>query len=59
MAPHAMGDATKNEINTRITKSLDSNDVMPVTEAPSTFRMPISLMRFSAEKQALPSFAHS
>src|SRR3954464_14628617 len=55
MAHHASGDAINKAITTNFKKSFDSSVVMLVTEAPSTLRTPISLMRFSAMYVAKPN----
>src|SRR6476469_10757984 len=55
MAHHASCDAMINEIITSLKKSLESKVVMLCTEAPSTRRTPISLMRFCAIYAARPN----
>ncbi len=42
-------------MNTIRMKSLDNNATIPATEAPSTFRMPISFIRCSAAKAESPN----
>src|ERR1700722_17958751 len=44
--------ATDREIPTMTTKSLDNNCQIPNTDAPSTFLIPISLIRCSVTKEA-------
>jgi len=48
IAHHAAGVATINATKTNFRKSFESKALMPATDAPSTFRTPISFMRFSA-----------
>src|SRR4030095_16881915 len=48
MAQYATGEAIMIEMITSFTKSFDSIAVIPLTLAPSTLRMPISLLRCSA-----------
>ncbi|MNY72025.1 hypothetical protein D3C86_2104850 [compost metagenome] len=55
MASQAMGDAITMAIRISFMKSLDSNVVMLRTVAPSTFRMPISLVRCSVVNDVKPS----
>ncbi len=49
-----MGEAMKMANSTNNRKSLDSNAVMLATEAPSTLRIPISLVRDSTVNVAKP-----
>ena len=48
IAHQATGDAITSEMTTSFKKSFESNVVIVSTDAPSTFRTPTSLMRFSA-----------
>ena len=50
-----MGIAINTANSTNLIKSLDNNATNWPTDAPSTFRIPISLVRRSAEKAANPS----
>ena len=45
MANHAIGEAISNAINTSFTKSFESSAAIPVVDAPSTLRTPISFLR--------------
>ena len=55
IAHHATGDAITSEMTTSFRKSFESNVVIVSTDAPSTFRTPTSLMRFSAMYVASPN----
>src|SRR5438128_2649731 len=48
MLHHASGKAMREEMRTRRIKSFESRAMRPCTDAPSTLRMPISLVRLSA-----------
>ncbi len=54
-ATHASGIDIINEIKISFKKSADKTDTMLLTDAPSTFRMPISLILFSADKTDNPN----
>lgn len=54
MTSQAIGEAIIKATNTGFIKSLDNNVVTPDTEAPNTFRIPISLFRLAAVKEAKP-----
>jgi len=49
-----MGDAIRIDKRINLIKSFESKDVIPKTDAPSTLRMPISLVRCSAVNVASP-----
>src|SRR5579871_4355861 len=55
MNHHAIGVDIKNERTTNNTNSFDNNFQRLNTEAPSTFRTPISLVRCSAINDANPN----
>ena len=55
MANHANGNAINDDSITSFKNSADNIFIIPVTEAPNTLRMPISLMRFSIVKDASPA----
>src|SRR6516164_7416808 len=49
------GTEIRKDMITRLTNSLDNNRQRLKTEAPNTLRIPISLIRFSAVKEAMPN----
>lgn len=49
-----MGDATTIAITTSLMKSAESNAVILVADAPSTLRMPISLVRCTVSSDIKP-----
>src|SRR3546814_3129000 len=55
MAHQAMGDAMTTATSTNFIKSVDNIATMPDTDAPSTLRMPISLVRWKAVNAANPN----
>src|SRR5690606_31870239 len=55
IAHQAMGEAMTTATNTSLTKSIDSIDTISDTDAPSTLRMPISLVRWKAISVANPN----
>jgi hypothetical protein len=55
MKYHASGAATKKDMLTSVRKSLDKRETIPVVLAPSTFRMPISLVRCSTLNVVRPN----
>jgi hypothetical protein len=55
MKYHASGDAMINAIITSFKKSLDNKLMMFEIEAPNTFRIPISFVRFIAANAARPN----
>jgi hypothetical protein len=55
MAYHATGIARRNDAPTRIKKFFVSRKTIFLTEAPNTFLMPISFVRWSDEKAARPN----
>ena len=55
MDHQAIGAAIRNAINTRRRKSFEIKKVIPVTDAPSTLRTPISLILVSAIYVARPN----
>ena len=54
MTIHASGQAIRLASKTSLTNSFESNPVTLAIDAPKTFRIPISLVRNRAEKEARP-----
>ncbi len=52
---HARGDAINSAIAISFTKSFDNKLMILVTDAPNTFLIPISLVRFTAARVAKPN----
>src|ERR1700741_1289709 len=52
---HDIGAAIINAITTSFKKSLDKSFIIVVNDAPNTFLIPISLVRFSADNAANPN----
>jgi hypothetical protein len=55
VAIHASGIDIINEIKINFKKSVDRMDTMLLTDAPNALRMPISFVRFSADKTDNPN----
>ena len=55
MSNHATGKAIKPAIITSFKKSFESNETMPDTDEPNTFRMPISFVRCSIVRIEMPN----